>query len=177
MNRVLNGASVTTHSSKDRRTRRRSFGLLAASILVIDQVTKHLVIARMTLGESKPLLGPILSLTYARNTGTAWGFLAGHTVLLAIIALVIVVAIALWGTRYAVRSPLLATGLASLLGGALGNMIDRMWLGHVTDFIDFHFWPIFNVADIAVVCGAILILIDTIFGGDCCACPPEESDD
>lgn len=157
-----------------RRPIRRLFVLLAAVLVVLDQYTKYLVCAHLAVGESWPVLGSLLSFTYSRNTSSAMGLMPLPTRALAVIAALFVVAILIWGVRWAERNGWLLWGLGLLLGGAVGNLLDRVRLNYVVDFIDVHFWPIFNVADIAVCCGAALILIGTLlYQEPACPCRPD----
>jgi len=136
----------------------------ALGIVLLDQLTKHLATLHLTPGQAVPVLGPIVSLTLRHNRGAAWGLFAAGGPYVAIVAALLVIAIAVWGMRAAGGDRWLVAGLCLLLGGAIGNLIDRVWLGHVVDFIDFHFWPVFNVADIAVVAGAVCICYEVLFG-------------
>ena len=128
-------------------------------ILAADQLTKLAAVRLLPTGESRPLLGAYLSLTVQRNTGAAFGMFPAATTALIALAAIIVIFIAVWGPQIAQSNRLLAAGLAVALGGAAGNLIDRLRLGYVLDFLDLHFWPVFNVADIGITCGAILVVI------------------
>lgn len=143
----------------------RVFLLTAIATLVIglDQLTKHLVRANMELGQSIPKEG-IFRLTYTTNTGGAFGILANQAFLLALVA-VIGIAVFLIYLRYIpLKSRLLKIGLGLDLGGAIGNLIDRLRFGgRVTDFVDIGPWPVFNVADMSVVVGTILIAYYLLF--------------
>ncbi len=131
-------------------------GLLA---LAADQLTKFAATSLLLAGESRPLLGPYLSLTVQRNTGAAFGMFPAATTALIALAAIIIIFIAVWGPQVAQSTRLLTVGLGMALGGAAGNLIDRLRLGYVLDFLDLHFWPVFNVADIGITCGAILVVI------------------
>ena len=148
---------------------------LAVTVLVLDQVTKGLVREYLPLHSSVSLIDGFLDLTHVRNTGAAFGFLNAVDIpfkpaLMTAIALVALIAIAIYTSRATSQEPLSRLGLALILGGAIGNLIDRVTLGYVVDFIDWHLrgydpswtFPTFNIADSAVVCGGALILI---FGG------------
>jgi len=128
-------------------------------ILAADQLTKLAAARLLPSGESRPLLGTYLSLTVQRNTGAAFGMFPAATTALIALAAIIIIFIAFWGSQMAQSNRLLAAGLGMALGGAAGNLIDRLRLGYVLDFIDLHFWPVFNVADIGITCGAILVVI------------------
>lgn len=131
------------------------FGLF---LFGLDQATKALVRLNFAQGESRPLIEGVLHLTYVRNTGAAFGILQGHTWLL----VAITVALALFAFMY--REEFMraqeATRIAYTMGisGALGNFVDRVWLGWVTDFIDFRIWPVFNVADTFIFIGVALLI-------------------
>jgi signal peptidase II len=132
-------------------------GALCAAVLAADQVAKSVVESRLYPGEQVDVLGP-LSLTLAHNTGVAFGLAGGAG---AGLVLVTVAALALIGYLFS-RDPerpgmWLAVGL--LGGGALGNLIDRVTADAVTDFIDFGSWPPFNLADVAITVGVVLMVL------------------
>jgi signal peptidase II len=136
----------------------RAWGLavaLCALVVVLDQGAKALVRGALTLGEHVDLLGP-LGLTLSHNRGVAFGLAdGGGAVLLLVTAIALVVVLALFA-RDPVRPGMwIAVGL--LGGGALGNLIDRVRAGEVTDYVDLSHWPPFNLADIAIVSGVILL--------------------
>ena len=143
----------------------RGLLLIGIAVLVIglDQLTKWLVRTNMALGQSVPREG-IFRLTYTTNTGGAFGILANQAFLLALVA-VIGIAVFLIYLRYIpLRSRLLKIGLGLDLGGAIGNLIDRLrFSGRVTDFIDIGPWPVLNVADMSIVVGTILIAYYLLF--------------
>ena len=140
--------------------------LLAAAVVAADQATKSMVLARFSLGEGV-VVTPYFNLVLVYNKGAAFSFLSDapgwQTPLLVAFA---VVAIGIVGTLL-LRSrgrALFCTGLALILGGALGNVIDRLRFGQVVDFLDFHaggwHWPAFNVADSAITIGAVLLILE-----------------
>ncbi|WP_346623862.1 signal peptidase II [Blastococcus montanus] len=138
---------------------------MAAAVLLLDLVTKLVVVATIEPGEDIRVLGGALYLTNLRNTGAAFSFAQGATVLFTLIA--IVVAVVIVRTARRLRSTGWAVALGLVLGGALGNLVDRIFRdpgflrGGVVDFLsvfgpDGSVWPVFNVADSAIVCGGIL---------------------
>ncbi|HEY5899162.1 MAG TPA: signal peptidase II [Burkholderiales bacterium] len=140
--------------------------VLAAAVVLADQVTKAIVLGRFALGERLEVTS-FFNMVLVYNKGAAFSFLSDapgwQTPLLIAFA---VVAIGIVGTLL-VRSPgrrLLCAGLALILGGALGNLIDRLRFGQVVDFLDFHaagwHWPAFNVADSAITVGAVLLIFE-----------------
>jgi signal peptidase II len=157
----------STATSSDLYARKATRGLLlivvALAVIGLDQLTKYLVRAHMELGESIPREG-IFRLTYTTNTGGAFGILANQAFLLALVA-VIGIAVFLVYLRYIpLESTLLKVGLGLDLGGAIGNLVDRLRFdGRVTDFIDIGAWPVFNVADMSIVVGTIIIAYYLLF--------------
>lgn len=138
----------------------------SAAIVAADQLTKWLVLGRFAPGERLEVTG-FFNLVLAYNKGAAFSFLAGaggwQTPLLVAFALVAAIIV----TVLLLRSPgrvLFSAGLALILGGALGNVIDRLRFGHVVDFLDLHaggwHWPAFNIADSAITIGAALLILD-----------------
>lgn len=159
-----------TASSRDnerrasgRRRLTRVVYLTAAAVLVADQATKLAAVTWLRPLHSVPVLGRYLSFTYATNTGGAFGVMPTATAALTVVAMAVVVALIL-ATRRLEGNRLVAAGVACLLGGALGNLVDRLRVGYVIDFIDVHFWPVFNLADIGIVVGAGLLLVATVVG-------------
>lgn len=141
---------------------------LAGIIILIDQWTKWLVVKNMELGERIPLLEPNLSLLSHRNSGAAWGMLEGQMWLFYIVTVVVVGGIIYYFHKEAKGYKLFSISLMLLLGGALGNFIDRLVNGEVVDFIsvlipmiNYHF-PIFNIADAALTIGVGLLIIHII---------------
>ena len=132
-----------------------------------DQFTKHLVSSSMQLGQSQEIINNFFYFTYAHNTGVAWGMLAGHLWLFIIVALVSAVLMIVFFMKTRRNEVLTRFGLVLTFAGMAGNLIDRVMYGYVRDFIDvviFNYnFPIFNVADMAVVIGVILIIIEIIF--------------
>ena len=150
---------------------RRRAGLLAAVallVLVADVVTKVLVVAELEGRRTIELLGGQLLLRVSRNPGAAFSFAEGATVLFTAVALVVIVVIVRTARR--LRSPSWAVALGLLLGGATGNLVDRLLRapgfarGAVVDFIDFQVWPSFNIADSGIVCGGILLVLLSLRG-------------
>ncbi len=154
------------NSSARQRTLARALTLflIAFSAVAIDQFSKYLVRAHLEWGQSIPEDGP-LRLTYTTNTGGAFGLFANQTFLLALAAVIAIAVIVLYLRYLPPGSRLLKIGLGLELGGAIGNLIDRVRLGEVTDFIDVGAWPVFNVADSAIVVGTILIAYSLLFTG------------
>ncbi len=139
---------------------------VAAVILLIDQVTKIIAVARLEGQPSIEVIGSVLKLTFVRNPGAAFSIGTGYTFIFSLLALV-VAGVIIYTARTLV-SVGWAIALGGILGGSLGNLMDRLFRepgflqGHVVDFLQLPNWPIFNVADMAVVGSAILMVILTI---------------
>ena len=140
--------------------------LLSAGIVVVDQLTKFLVVANIPLYGNVPFIPGVIQLTYVQNTGAAWSMFSGMQWLFALIFAVITVLI-FW--EYFKKpmdfSKFERICIAAIYGGGLANMIDRIRLGYVVDMIETQFieFPVFNVADCFITCGCILFLISLIF--------------
>lgn len=138
--------------------------LLSFIIVLIDQVSKYLTQAYVDLGQQIEWIPGLLSVTHIHNTGAAWSILEGQMWFFYIITVIVVVMI-IYYMQQMKDEPLLKTGLAFILGGALGNFIDRLLHQYVIDMIqlDFIDFPIFNLADTALTIGVILLFIQYIF--------------
>lgn len=155
------------NSARRARTGAWIYLWLTAAVIVLDQLTKAVIQRTMQLGQVIVVL-PVLEITRVNNLGAAFSFLGSASGwqrwLFAILAAVVSVALLLWLRRIDRHARLLASGVALILGGALGNLIDRLRLGHVVDFVSVHwgahYFPAFNVADSAITIGAALLLLD-----------------
>ena len=142
-----------------------------AAIVALDQITKLIVRKTLPLGDSRSIIPEFLDLTHVHNTGAAFGLLNAadfpyKPAVMIGIAAVALVAIAAYATQLGFHERMARFGLALILGGAFGNLIDRAVAGYVVDFVDVdwgatHFWA-FNVADSAITLGAVLVLLDMI---------------
>lgn len=140
-------------------TRRyRLMALIAVAVVALDQLVKVLVRTGITPGQVVPVI-PGLDLVHTTNTGIAFGLFAGSTQVIAMLTLLAIAVIALVLVAYAGEHRLVPVGGGLLLGGAVGNLIDRISREGVTDFIAIGAWPPFNVADIAVTSGALLLVL------------------
>lgn len=141
---------------------------LAAAVLVLDQGTKRWALASLQELQPEPFLGP-LQLTLLFNSGAAWGMGSGITPVVTCVQIAIAVGVVVWAVR-SVRVQGYAIALGLVLGGALGNIHDRLlrppgpFRGEVVDFLQLPYWPVFNVADMAVVAGALLIILLGVLG-------------
>jgi signal peptidase II len=132
--------------------------LLAAAVIVVDRITKHIVRGHIGFQQSRTVIPGVLRLVHYRNTGVAFDFLSGAGPVVIIVEGLALLALLFYFARHPTRRGLwIPTGL--LVGGALGNLLDRLIDGSVTDFIKFPDWPAFNVADISITVGVITLLI------------------
>ncbi|MEV4239328.1 signal peptidase II [Nocardia sp. NPDC050408] len=148
--------------------RLRTLLIIAAVLLGLDLLTKTIVVAELTPGDPVPIIGDFARLSLVRNPGAAFSMATGMTWLLTLVAAAVVIGVIRIGRT--LRSLWWAIGLGMVLGGALGNLVDRLFRapgplqGHVVDFIAVGWWPVFNLADSSIVCGAILLVVLTVFG-------------
>lgn len=142
---------------------------LSLAIILVDQVTKQLVFINLLHHETVRLL-PIFNLTHMRNTGAAFSMLStAPPAFFIMLGVAVSIGILWWLRTHPRGETLVAVGLSLIQGGALGNIIDRAYRGYVVDFLDFHIgecsychWPAFNVADMAIVTGAALLILDMV---------------
>lgn len=139
--------------------------ILATGIVALDQVVKYLVRTKMALYQTVSFIPGLLNLTYVQNTGAAFSILQENTWLLTLISAVISLVIIVFMVKRPLPSFFGRITMALILGGAVGNLIDRFFLGYVVDMFDCAFmnFPVFNVADISLVCGGILLCIYVLF--------------
>jgi signal peptidase II len=145
--------------------------MLVVAIVVADQLTKLAVVARLHLHESVTIVPGLLDFTHVRNTGAAFGLLntadfPGKPLVIAVVALGALVGVALYAAQLPPWHRVARIGLALILGGAAGNLVDRLRQGYVVDFVDahwrgWHFWA-FNVADAAITVGVAVIILDLL---------------
>jgi signal peptidase II len=153
----------------------RLFGLyllLGASVLLLDQITKALVAREIPLNDAIPIIPGFFSISHVLNSGAAFSLFADYRAEYARVGLIIfsvivigVLGLVLWVSSY--RRSRMNLALAFILGGAFGNLVDRLTIGSVVDFLAFrigsYHWPDFNIADSAIVCGSLLLVVDSLF--------------
>ncbi|AZG43727.1 Lipoprotein signal peptidase [Gordonia insulae] len=141
---------------------------IAAGVIALDVLTKSIAVANLDPMRPVHIIGDVVTLRLVRNSGAAFSVASGYTWVLTIVALVVVIGIVRYSSR--LRSAWWILGLGLVLGGAMGNLADRIFRspgplrGHVVDFVSVGWWPVFNVADSAVVCGAVLLVILSLLG-------------
>ncbi|HZT91120.1 MAG TPA: signal peptidase II [Gaiellaceae bacterium] len=150
-------------------------GLVAVALAAVlaDQVTKHIVVTQLALDQSVHVVGP-LSIHHVQNSGIAFGLFAQATAVVTAVTAAAVVWMVVYFARSGARHPVLPAALGLLIGGSLSNLVDRIRLHHVTDFIDFKYWPAFNLADSFIVIG-VAILLAALFAADRAPKPPRRT--
>ena len=150
---------------------RGAYLAVSLAVLFLDQWSKGLVTRTMEVHQSKTIITDVFDLTYVRNTGAAFGLFASvdssiKAILLNSIAVIVFLIVSAYALRSSHRSVRLQIGFALILGGAVGNLLDRVRFGYVVDFLDFfvsgHHWPAFNVADSAICVGVGLLFLDML---------------
>ena len=143
--------------------------LLVLVIAVSDQVTKQLVRDSFLLGESRVVVDGFFNLTYVRNTGAAWGLFGGQNVWLTILSVVMLAVLIIYRRSFLSDAVLHRVAFGLMIGGIIGNLLDRVRMEFVTDFLDFywrgHHWPAFNIADSAICVGVTIYMVTTILAG------------
>ncbi len=131
-------------------------------VVVLDRVTKYLVVSNLALYEAWvpiPALARAFTVHHVTNTGAAFGLFQDANLFFIVVSIVVSLAIVVYHRYIPDGTWLVRLSLGLQLGGALGNLVDRLTVGHVIDFLDFQVWPVFNVADSSIVCGAILLAL------------------
>ncbi len=141
------------------------FIVFAIFIILFDQASKFYIQHSMHIGESIPVIEGIFHITYIENPYTAFGLLKYQTIFFVAAALIsVILVILIYKKVIFKKDPFMYIPLTLVLGGAVGNLIDRVRTdGRVIDFIDFRIWPVFNFADLAIVCGMLVLLIHVLF--------------
>jgi signal peptidase II len=140
-----------------------SFWLVAIAVFLLDQGTKYWILNHLEVWESVPLLPGWLHLTLVQNEGAAFGLFANWTWLFILVTLAAVLLVLFFYRRILALDWQFQLALALALGGAVGNLLDRIRFGHVVDFIDLLVWPVFNVADMAIIAGVVLLGYKILF--------------
>jgi signal peptidase II len=146
---------------------------VAAAAVLADQVTKHIVTSTLALDESEHVVGP-LSIHHVENSGIAFGLFASATAVVTVVTGIAVLWMIVYFARSGSRHPVLPAALGLLIGGSLSNLVDRIRVHHVTDFIDLRWWPAFNLADSFIVVG-VAILLAAMVAADRTPRPPRRT--
>jgi signal peptidase II len=148
--------------------------VIAVAALFADQVTKHIVASELMLDDEVRAIGP-LYIHHVQNSGIAFGFFASATPIVIALTALALGWMLLFFAHSGARHPILPLGLGLVIGGSLSNLVDRVRLGHVTDFLDLRFWPAFNLADSFIVIGVVLLFGALLVGERTSATPPVDA--
>ncbi len=149
----------------------RLFSIAAVVAFILDQLSKYFIRTNLSLHEPAPAINGLFHFEHVHNYGAAWGVFSGQKIPLIVFTLFVTGFILFSAKEITERGKLPSIGFGMILGGALGNLVDRIWQGYVTDFIDFdtpirviETFPVFNIADSALTIGVVLMLLSLILG-------------
>ena len=128
-------------------------------IVILDQITKFFIRQELQLNQSIPIIRNILNFTHTTNTGSAFGLFKGLNLIFILFSFIVIIVIFRYLKKVKENERLLQFAVGSLSGGTIGNLIDRIFYGHVIDFIDFRVWPVFNIADSFITISVIFIAV------------------
>jgi signal peptidase II len=160
---ALTPFSVAKRSLAARASQWIGLGAVVAAALIADQVTKHVVTSQLALDEEVHILGPF-SVHHVQNSGIAFGLFASATALVTALTAFAVGWMLVYFARSGARHPVLPVALGLLIGGSASNLVDRIRLGYVTDFLDLRYWPAFNLADSFIVVGVAILFTTLLIG-------------
>ena len=132
---------------------------VACLVFFLDQIVKYVISSRLGLNDSVAIVRNVFHITLVHNTGAAFGIFKDQTLFFISISIVSIISIIIFLRKNTKSSVLIDVALALILGGALGNLLDRLRFGYVIDFLDFRIWPVFNIADSAITIGVFLAVL------------------
>ncbi|MBN1544811.1 signal peptidase II [Candidatus Woesearchaeota archaeon] len=132
--------------------------LISIAIIIVERIVKFYITESLRIGESIPVIGSFFMITRTENIGAGFGVLAGQSIIF-IAAAILVLLLIVYFYNKIIYDRLLVFSSAFILAGTVGNLMDRLFFGHVIDYIDFSFWPTFNLSDVSLVIGAALLLL------------------
>jgi signal peptidase II len=146
------------------------FKLLSVSsfVLIVDRLTKHILLKNLSEGESVGVIPGLFHVTLVLNSGAAFGLFKGQSAFFIVLTALVILFICLYIWRGGCKDILTLAALGLIMGGAAGNLIDRVLFGYVIDFLDFRIWPVFNIADASITIGAFILAIRLVFDKRCC---------
>ena len=154
---ALTPLSRATRSFAATRLQWAALAAIALAAVVADQVTKHIVVSQLRLEQGVHVLGPFW-IRHVQNSGIAFGLFASATAAVIVVTGIAVAWMLVYFARSGARHPVLPVALGLVIGGSVSNLADRVRLGYVTDFLDFKYWPAFNLADSFIVVGVAILL-------------------
>jgi signal peptidase II len=146
------------------------FKVLSVSsfVLIVDRLTKYILFRNLSEGESVRVVPGLFHITLVLNSGAAFGLFKGRSVFFTVSTVLVIAFICFYIWRGECKDLLMLTALGLILGGAAGNLIDRVLFSYVIDFLDFRIWPVFNIADASITIGAFILAVRLIFDKRCC---------
>jgi signal peptidase II len=141
---------------------------VSSIVLIVDRLTKYFLFRNLAEGESIKVVPGLFHITLVLNTGAAFGLFKGRSIFFTVSTIVVISLICLYMWRGGCKDILTLTALGLILGGAAGNLIDRILFGYVIDFLDFRIWPVFNIADASITIGAFILAIRLVLDKRCC---------
>jgi signal peptidase II len=160
---ALTPVSVAERSLAARALQWAELGAVVLAAIAADQLTKLIVSSQLEFDESLHVLGPF-SIHHVQNSGIAFGLFSSATAVVTALTAIAVAWMLLYFARSGARHPVLPVALGLLIGGSTSNLIDRIRLGHVTDFLDLRYWPAFNLADSFIVIGVAILFVALLLG-------------
>jgi signal peptidase II len=160
---ALTPVSVAERSLAARTLQWAGLAAVVGAAILADQLTKWIVSSQLAFDESLHVLGPF-SIHHVQNSGIAFGLFASATVAVTALTAIAVAWMLVYFARSGARHPVLPVALGLLIGGSTSNLVDRIRLGHVTDFLDFRYWPAFNLADSFIVIGVAILFLALMIG-------------
>jgi signal peptidase II len=160
---ALTPISMASRSLAARWPQWIGLSLVVSAAVLADQVTKHIVSSQLSLDDQVQVAGPF-SIHHVQNSGIAFGLFANATGLVTALTALAVGWMLVFFARSGARHPILPVALGLLIGGSASNLVDRIRLGHVTDFLDFRYWPAFNLADTFIVLGVGILFAAVLLG-------------
>jgi signal peptidase II len=160
---ALTPVSVAERSLAARASQWAGLGAVVLAAIAADQLTKLIVSSQLEFDESLHVVGPF-SIHHVQNSGIAFGLFASATAVVTALTAIAVAWMLLYFARSGARHPVLPVALGLLIGGSTSNLIDRVRLGHVTDFLDLRYWPAFNLADSFIVIGVAILFVALMLG-------------
>jgi signal peptidase II len=160
---ALTPVSVAERSLAARTLQWAGLAAVVGAAILADQLTKWIVSSQLAFDDSLHVLGPF-SIHHVQNSGIAFGLFASATVAVTALTAIAVAWMLVYFARSGARHPVLPVALGLLIGGSTSNLVDRIRLGHVTDFLDFRYWPAFNLADSFIVIGVAILFLALMIG-------------
>ncbi len=142
--------------------------LITSLVIVIDRIAKFLIFNNLFEGQSVEVIPKIFHITLVLNTGTVFGLFKDRNQFFIVASFIVIALIVIYAWFGKNRDLVILSALGLILGGAIGNLIDRLTFGYIIDFLDFRIWPVFNIADSSITVGAGALILKLLFSKRCC---------